>query len=165
MLWLTFFVFLITPVTSVCNVCFGDAQGCSGASDHCPWKIGMAENVAAIAGAVASVIKLDKLLPPRYLRVFTRPVLQTLGIISSKPKGGASFDMTGKSGKDIYEATVGGHVPKDEAVIELIRNRIADEDCANGLLLDGFPQARGLETWMLGGKLRCMLEGRRLQDE
>ena len=126
-LWLTFFVFLITPVTSVCNVCFGDAQGCSGASDQCPWKIGMAANVAAITGAVALVIKLDNLLPPRYLRVFTRPVLQTLGIISSKPKGGASFDMTGKSGKDIYEATVGGHVPKDEAVIELT-SRIEDEE-------------------------------------
>ena len=106
MLWLIFLI-LISPAYGVCNICFGDAQGCSGAPDDCPWKIAVAANVAAIVGGGATLIKLDNLLPPRYLRIFTRPVLQTLGIISSKPKGGSSFVLHGKDGKSIYESDVG----------------------------------------------------------
>ena len=47
----------------------------------------------------------------------------------------------------------GGLVP-DDLLVEMIRNRIAEADCANGYILDGFPrtlpQAEGLEE-MIGG--------------
>jgi adenylate kinase len=47
----------------------------------------------------------------------------------------------------------GGLVP-DDLLVEMIRNRIAEPDCAHGYILDGFPrtlpQAEGLEE-MIGG--------------
>ena len=119
MLWC--FLFSLFPlVGAVCPMCFGNAIGCTATSaDGCPWTTGVASNVAAVAAAVGAAITLDALLPPRYLRLFTRPVLQTLAIIAAKPKGGAAFSFSGKSYRQIYNAVVGGHVSKDEAIAEL----------------------------------------------
>lgn len=118
-LWLILFS-LFDMGEAVCPMCFGQALGCSATdAANCPWTTGVAANVAAVAGAVGAAITLDKLLPPRYLRLFSRPVLQTLAIIASKPKGGASYNFTGKNYRDIFSAVVGGHVTKDEAVLHL----------------------------------------------
>jgi hypothetical protein len=118
-LWLILFS-LLDMGEAVCPMCFGQAMGCSSTdAANCPWATGVAANVAAVAGAIGAAITLDKLLPPRYLRLFSRPVLQTLAIIASKPKGGASYDFTGKNYRDIFGAVVGGHVTKDEAVLHL----------------------------------------------
>ena len=50
--------------------------------------------------------------------------------------------------KDILES--GGLVP-DEITIEIVKNRLAEPDCANGYILDGFPrslvQAEALSTF------------------
>ena len=50
--------------------------------------------------------------------------------------------------KDILES--GGLVP-DEITIEIVKNRLAEDDCAKGYILDGFPrsiaQAQALDTF------------------
>ena len=114
-LWL-FLIHFASPITAVCTYCFGDGQGCKGNAATCPWNVGVAANVAAVGAGGAALITLEQLLPPRYLRLFTRAVLQTLGIISSKPKGGANFSFVGKTVTAIYDAVVGGLAAKDEAV-------------------------------------------------
>lgn len=52
----------------------------------------------------------------------------------------ASGSELGKKAKDIMEK--GGLVP-DDLVVDLIRRRIAQDDCANGFVLDGFPRTIG----------------------
>ncbi|ETJ35028.1 Adenylate kinase, partial [human gut metagenome] len=42
-----------------------------------------------------------------------------------------------KQAKDIMDA---GKLVTDELVIALVKERIAQEDCRNGFLLDGFPR-------------------------
>ena len=125
-LWLMLFWF-VSPCFSVCTECFGDAVGCSGVAESCPWKVGIAANVAAAIGTGAALIKLDKLLPPRYLRVFPRPVLQRLGLIATKPKGGSSFDPSGKTPMQIYDAVAGGHFPQDDGM-RTINSRLEDAE-------------------------------------
>ena len=115
-------LFLSLPLANAtCQVCFGGAVGCKdeGAAT-CPWTTGIAANVAAVVAAVGTAIKLDSLLPARYLRLFTRSVLQTLAIIAAKPKGGATFNFSGKSYVAIHQAVVGGLISRDEGVNELI---------------------------------------------
>jgi adenylate kinase len=52
----------------------------------------------------------------------------------------ASGSELGKKAKDIMAS--GGLVP-DDLVVDLIRTRIAQEDCYNGFILDGFPRTLG----------------------
>ncbi|TVQ82329.1 MAG: adenylate kinase [Micavibrio sp.] len=58
----------------------------------------------------------------------------------------ASGDELGKQIKEIVES---GKLVPSEITIKMIAERIAEDDCANGFLLDGFPrtveQAEGLE--------------------
>ena len=117
-LWLVFF-YLILPCNAVCSSCFGEAPSCGGSAENCPWTTGIAANVAAVVAGTAAVIKLDKLLPPSYLRVFHRSILQTLAIISAKPKGGSSFDPNGKTRMDVVKAVQGGHFPREDGIFEL----------------------------------------------
>lgn len=124
-LWLLLF-FFASPVQGTCTFCFGDAMGCSGSSDSCPWKIGIARNVTAFAAGTAIV--LDYILPSKYLRLFTRPVLQILTIIGGKPKGGLNFDFTGKSPSAVYQAVVAGYTTKDDAIHKLNETLTAEEE-------------------------------------
>lgn len=124
MLLLLFFG--VSPASCVCSFCFGNANGCSGADPNtCPWKVGLAANVAAVS--TGAVIALDTLLPPKYLRLFTRPVLQVLGIIISKPRPGTPPNFAAQTVKAIYTAVVGGNVYKDEAISEL-NDRLTTEE-------------------------------------
>ncbi len=52
----------------------------------------------------------------------------------------ASGSELGNKAKDIMAS--GGLVP-DDLVVDLIRNRIKQPDCANGFILDGFPRTLG----------------------
>lgn len=46
-------------------------------------------------------------------------------------------------GDQIQEIMASGALVPDEVVIEIIRERLQDEDCANGFILDGFPRTVG----------------------
>ncbi len=72
----------------------------------------------------------------------------------------ASGSALGKFAKKILEA---GQFMPDEAVVELVTKRIAQDDCRRGFLLDGFPrtlnQAEALDTILRkqGTRLDCVL--------
>ena len=59
----------------------------------------------------------------------------------------AAGTEAGKAAKAVMEA---GDLVSDEIVIAILRDRLADEDCAKGVILDGFPrttvQAEALDT-------------------
>ncbi len=51
-------------------------------------------------------------------------------------------------GKKVQSIMTAGELVSDDIVMELVKNRVAEKDCQNGFLLDGFPrtiqQAEGL---------------------
>lgn len=59
----------------------------------------------------------------------------------------AAGTPAGQAAKAVMEA---GDLVSDEIVINILRDRLQDEDCANGVILDGFPrttvQAEALDT-------------------
>ena len=71
------------------------------------------------------------------------PQVSTGNIIRAEIKSGTELGLRVKS---LVEA---GRLVPDDLVIELLKNRIAQPDCENGFLLDGFPrtipQAEALE--------------------
>lgn len=52
----------------------------------------------------------------------------------------SSGSVLGKKAKDVMES---GSLVSDELVVSLIRDRIAQDDCVNGFILDGFPRTLG----------------------
>ena len=126
-LWLSILFLIISPGAAVCESCWGDASGCQGVTDQCPWIVVLAGNVAAVTSASGTVITLEKILPAKYIRLFSRQVLQVLTSISAKPRGGVEFSYDGKSGHDIYKAVKSGYVAKDEAVSEIL-SRIDEQE-------------------------------------
>ncbi|WP_300088047.1 adenylate kinase [uncultured Nitrosomonas sp.] len=75
---------------------------------------------------------------------FSIPQISTGDILRNAVKAGTELGMMAKK---IMES--GGLVP-DEIIIDLVRKRIEEPDCANGFLFDGFPrtipQADALRT-------------------
>jgi adenylate kinase len=71
------------------------------------------------------------------------PAISTGNIIREAMKNGTESGLAAKSYVDS-----GGLVP-DEIVIAMLQDRVAQEDCANGYILDGFPrnvpQAKALD--------------------
>ena len=49
----------------------------------------------------------------------------------------AAGTEVGRKARDVMAA---GHLVSDEVVVSIIADRIADPDCANGFILDGFPR-------------------------
>jgi len=72
------------------------------------------------------------------------PAISTGNIIREAMKAGTEM---GKQAKAFVEA---GKLVSDEVVIGIIKERLAQEDCANGFILDGFPrtipQAQALDA-------------------
>lgn len=72
------------------------------------------------------------------------PAISTGNIIREAMKTGTEM---GKQAKAFVEA---GKLVSDEVVIGIIKERLAQEDCANGFILDGFPrtipQAQALDA-------------------
>ena len=62
------------------------------------------------------------------------PTISTGNIIREALKSGTELGMKAKTYMDT------GHLVPDEIVIEIIRERLAKDDCANGFILDGFPR-------------------------
>lgn len=67
-------------------------------------------------------------------------------------------------GRDLKARLERGEFATDEMIIEMVRNRIGEDDCRKGFILDGFPrtlpQAEVLENLLAekGIKLTCVLE-------
>ena len=103
---------------ATCTVCFGAGIGCKGNPADCPWAKDIVANVAVIAAASGGLLKVASLLPPRLLRVFTKPVLDTLSMIVARPKAGQPYDLTDKDPTQIQQAVVARYVSKSEALME-----------------------------------------------
>ena len=75
---------------------------------------------------------------------FSLPQISTGDILRANIKAGTEL------GKIAQKHMEGGHLAPDELVIELLKNRIKENDCQNGFILDGFPrtinQAKELEN-------------------
>ena len=62
------------------------------------------------------------------------PTISTGNIIREALKSGTEFGMKAKEYMD------SGRLVPDEVVIGIIRDRLAQDDCQNGFILDGFPR-------------------------
>lgn len=62
------------------------------------------------------------------------PAISTGNIIREALKNGTELGLKAKSYMDA------GQLVPDEVVIEIIRERLNHDDCANGFILDGFPR-------------------------
>jgi len=66
--------------------------------------------------------------------VFSIPAISTGAIIRESIKAGT------EAGKAVKVYTDAGKLVPDEVVIDIIKERLAKDDCANGFILDGFPR-------------------------
>lgn len=75
---------------------------------------------------------------------FNIPQISTGDMLRAAVKAGTPL---GREAKKIMDA---GELVSDELILDLVRERIAEDDCANGYLFDGFPrtiaQAEGMES-------------------
>lgn len=62
------------------------------------------------------------------------PAISTGSIIREAIKNGTKMGLAAK------EATEAGRLVPDEVVIAIIKDRLAQADCGNGFILDGFPR-------------------------
>ena len=126
-----FIVIVFLPgATAVCKTCWGAGIGCKvGIDEHavCPWASQMTENTKAIAAAVGGALVVGSLLTPRLLRVFTKPVLDTLAMVVARPTGGQPYDLITKNPHQIQKAVSARYVSKAEAIMELTSRLYAPE--------------------------------------
>ena len=82
------------------------------------------------------------------------PTISTGNIIRAAIKGGTEMGKAAKSYID------NGSLVPDEVVIGIIKDRLAEDDCKNGFILDGFPrtipQAEALDK--MGVKIDAVVE-------
>ena len=126
-LWLFLFLTFLPTASGVCTSCFGDEPTCAGDAKACPWQTVVASNVAAVAGATGALIALEKVLPNKFVRLFSRSVLHTLSTIAARPKAGTTFNFDGKTGNQIYSAVKGNYITQDEAITELMLRVTTEE--------------------------------------
>lgn len=81
------------------------------------------------------------------------PTISTGAMIRAAIKDGTEL------GKQASELIKSGALVPDEVVVGIVKERLAQSDCANGFILDGFPrtipQAEALDQ--LGVKIDCVL--------
>ncbi|MBE6578898.1 MAG: adenylate kinase [Ruminococcaceae bacterium] len=81
------------------------------------------------------------------------PTISTGAMIRAAIKDGTEL------GKQASELIKSGALVPDEVVVGIVKDRLAQSDCANGFILDGFPrtipQAEALDS--LGVKIDCVL--------
>ena len=119
-LWLPALLSFLPCVSSVCNVCFGLAQGCGGDRTACPWVTTVAANVAMVGAATGGILTVSALLPAKFARLFPRAALEALSLLVSKVgSSGTPFDPMGKTAKEILKAVKEGRFTRGEAVLFL----------------------------------------------
>ncbi len=81
------------------------------------------------------------------------PTISTGAMIRAAIKDGTEL------GKQASELIKSGALVPDDVVVGIVKDRLAQSDCANGFILDGFPrtipQAEALDS--LGVKIDCVL--------
>ncbi|MBQ0092400.1 MAG: adenylate kinase [Clostridiales bacterium] len=81
------------------------------------------------------------------------PTISTGAMIRAAIKDGTDL------GKQAEAIIAGGGLVPDEVVVGIVKERLSQEDCRNGFILDGFPrtipQAEALDA--LGVKIDCVL--------
>lgn len=79
---------------------------------------------------------------------FNIPAISTGNILRETIKNGTEMGLKAKSYID------NGNLVPDEVVIGIIKDRLAEDDCNNGFILDGFPrtipQAEALDSMNIG---------------
>ncbi|MBO5726268.1 MAG: adenylate kinase [Clostridia bacterium] len=79
---------------------------------------------------------------------FNIPAISTGNILREAIKNGTEMGLKAKSYID------NGNLVPDEVVIGIIKDRLAEDDCNNGFILDGFPrtipQAEALDSMNIG---------------
>ena len=79
----------------------------------------------------------------RLCKVLNVPSISTGNILRAAMKAGTPMGIA------ITEAMNAGHFVSDELVLGIVKERLAEEDCANGYILDGvprtLPQAEAME--------------------
>ena len=94
----------------------------------------------------------------RICETYEIPHISTGDIFRANIKGGTEL---GKKAKSYMDA--GGLVP-DELVCDLVADRLQQDDCMNGYVLDGFPrtiaQAQALDSFLSenGSRLDCAID-------
>ena len=82
------------------------------------------------------------------------PTISTGNIIREAMKNGTEMGVKAKA------AVEAGQLVSDDVVIGIIKERLAEDDCKNGFILDGFPrtipQAEALDA--LGVEIDCVLD-------
>ena len=74
-------------------------------------------------------------------------------------------------GKEAQKFMKSGELVPDSVILDMMKKRLAEQDCRNGYILDGFPrtipQAEGLEEMMhsIGHDLECALSLTADEDE
>lgn len=85
---------------------------------------------------------------------YSIPQISTGDMLRAAIKAGTEL---GKLAKEVMDK---GQLVSDEIILGLVKERVAEEDCANGFLLDGFPrtipQADGLKE--IGVEIDSVLE-------
>lgn len=88
------------------------------------------------------------------------PTISTGNIIREALKNGTEMGMKAKSFMDA------GQLVPDEVVIGIVKDRLQEDDCKNGYILDGFPrtipQAEALDA--MGADINCVIDIE-VQDE
>jgi adenylate kinase len=93
----------------------------------------------------------------RLVEKYNVPQISTGDIFRANIKAGTEL------GKKAQEYTNSGRLVPDELVVDLVKDRLQQEDCANGYLLDGFPrtiyQAEQLDKYLAeqGQKLDAVI--------
>ena len=82
------------------------------------------------------------------------PTISTVNIIREAMKNGTEMGLRAKA------AVESGKLVSDDVVIGIIRERLSEDDCKDGFILDGFPrtipQAEALDA--LGVEIDCVLD-------
>ena len=126
----------------VCTQCYGRAEGCSGNPAACPWVTGLASNAAVISAAAGGVLSIVRLLPGKFVQLFPRAVLEGISSLCVRAKlGGGTFDTSGKSGHQIFQAASSGALSKRDAILAIHALIVNTPDSE-----DGDRQAKKLES-------------------